>query len=236
MISLFLSLINLFSVQSEEISQNPNYSYKDGFIKALDDSSFVTMLFWGVGIFFGIILLFIIAVALKKIYDKRVKSIQVVGMDYRDLDRMKRTGLLSDSELAVVKKKMAENFLKRSQNAIENENINTPVLQANSDGEISPKNEGQTLPNTKGSAAATDDLSVAQPTSAPLAKATLDLEQYNKPSEKKSENITKIAPKARQPFTPINLKTLLEQDLITRQEYEEFTELFAKLRGYPKIN
>lgn len=236
----------LIKIQDDILSsQKPSSSYREGLAKSLEDSSFINVLLWGIAVFGIIIILFLLTIFLKKYYEKRVKSIYVKGIDYKDLDRMKRTGLVSEEEMAKIKKKMAENFLKSSipgDGSKEIQKILSPEV------ELAALNKKTTNDDKT---AADGKISIDNKPFAPLPVRTQrdvpivegsnlkpinfdEIKQHDESSLKMKAQQKK--PKKREEIKPLDLDELFANGLISEAELKEFRLLFNEIKSYPKIN
>lgn len=66
---------------------------------------------WAVLITILMVFIFVGRFALRSMVNKRVRGINEVGMTFMDIEKMKRTGLISDEELKEVRKRLAQREL-----------------------------------------------------------------------------------------------------------------------------
>lgn len=78
------------------------------------------MLYWGGGLIFAMLLLFVLQKAIRHGIESRVRSIhRQAGIDFNDVERMGRTGLLSEEEKAKVKKAIAKTYSIEARDTVE---------------------------------------------------------------------------------------------------------------------
>ena len=81
-------------------------NYIDGFSKIIKDGEFITLTYYALGILIAMIILFLLARLLKNNINKKVRKIDVITMDLKDLEKMRRTGLISEDEYKKAKSKI----------------------------------------------------------------------------------------------------------------------------------
>ncbi len=212
-----------------------NVSYKDGFLKSLGNSSFLDVLIWGIFVFISIIILFFISIILKKYYARKVKNIKVQGIDYKDLDRMKRTGLISEEELAVVKRKIAENFLKSTDivNSNNDTNIDENIISADDKkpaeiiNNYTPAINNALIAENK----IESNLTLKKITeNIPGNLKAINFENTEKPQLKK-----KLQPRLREMIKEPNLNKLLADEYINQSEFNTLQSLIIEIKKYTGI-
>ena len=84
-------------------------NYLDGIARVFEDSDFLELTYYAIGVLVAIVAVIIIAMVLKATINRRIRKIQNFSMDLDDLKKMQRTGLISEEEY----KKMKSSLIKR---------------------------------------------------------------------------------------------------------------------------
>jgi hypothetical protein len=87
---------------------------------AVGGDDIVEMLYWGGGLVFAMLLLFVLQKAIRHGIESRVRSIhRKTGIDFTDVERMSQTGLLTEEEKARVKKAIAKTYSIEARETVE---------------------------------------------------------------------------------------------------------------------
>jgi hypothetical protein len=163
------------------------------------------MLLWGGILIFAMLLLVVIQKAIRYVSQSRVRSIhREFGMRKEDLDRMTRTGLLSEEERKKIQQAIVRSLSEESREAISRQLEDKLALQ----GLPPPNASTGDPPAGPGEKAAPDP--PAPPGSPPPPAPRHPLPTPRAPSPGRP---------ARRPT--IDLEALLEKGLITPEEYEQ---------------
>ena len=87
-------------------------NYFSDFVKAAGEADFLEMTYYAIGIFLAILILFLVSRLIKSNVNKRVRSIQNFTLDFDDLKKFRRTGLVSDGEFEKIKSGLVQRFTK----------------------------------------------------------------------------------------------------------------------------
>lgn len=86
--------------------------YLTTFEKAFENADFIDLTYQAFGIFIALIVLFIIGLAIKSFVNTRIRKIGQFSMDFNDLKKMRRTGLVSEVEYEKIKSGLISRFIK----------------------------------------------------------------------------------------------------------------------------
>ena len=87
-------------------------NYLGTFEKAFENADFIKLTYQALGIFFALVVLFILALAIKTFVNSRIRKIALYSMDFKDLKKMRRTGLVSAEEYERIKSGIVKHFIK----------------------------------------------------------------------------------------------------------------------------
>jgi len=82
-----------------------------GFSEAFGRRDYIELVFWCFGFLAAILALFIVSKWIKAGVARKVSRLSVFGMGFDDLEHMKRTGLISEDEIKMVRRRMSERIL-----------------------------------------------------------------------------------------------------------------------------
>lgn len=168
---------------------------------AVAQDDIMEMLYWGGGLIFAMLLLFVLQKAIRHGIESRVRSIhRQAGIDFDDVNRMSQTGLLTEEEKAKVKKAIAKTYSLEARETVER-NIGDTVYNSLSPAPTAQSSVNADSPEMRRRATEVD---------APRQSgAAADGSTRPRPSSAGT-----AGQKA------IDLDTLLERGLITPEEYE----------------
>ncbi len=163
------------------------------------------MLLWGGILIFAMLLLVVIQKAIRYVAQTRVRSIhREFGMRKEDLDRMTRTGLLTEEERKRIQQAIVRSLSEESREAISRQLEDKLALQ----GLLPPEKPAGEPPAGPGQSAAAEPPAPPAPPSAPASRQSPPAPRAPSPAR----------PERR---TTIDLEALLERGLITPEEYEQ---------------
>ena len=232
-LSLSLQSYKIFLYVQNDFPTTSKVSYREGFNKALEQSSFVSILLWAIGILIALLLIFFLTVLLKKQIEKKIRSIDIYSMSYNDIEKMKRTGLISDEEMAVVRRKITLNFMEKGKKEADNIEKQKFVMS-----DIDTEKARMLEISAK-------ELNIEQKITPPISRTSAPpkikverpgLKEINLSAEDSKSFAHSLVPKKRDKITPLNLKLMLQEGLINESEYQDLSEFFKSLKCNPSVN
>lgn len=234
--------------------------YKRGFLQALNEDYFKSVLFDGVIVFVIVIILFFLAIYLKKVYAKKVQSIQVYGMNYNDIENMQKTGLLSEEEIKKIKTSIARKYVEMVDKKTEAQNASNKIIDPELEVEKlrmkhlqgkSPDKEFATTsvaPVPAGFSPAQREYPVSSQEKNIFANSGLKEINLEGMKELKGDfvvadtqgiikaPVNMLKPKPRGRIIYPDLDRLLQANIIQKDEYIEIKSLFEIIKNYPAVN
>jgi len=104
-------------------------NYITDFGRALGNSEFIKLTFQAFGVFVGIIILFLIAKIIKSTINTKIKNIKNLSIDFNDVKRMRRTGLISEEEFENIKTGLVKQFVDTQAADVTGESTAKPPAQ-----------------------------------------------------------------------------------------------------------
>jgi len=99
-------------------------NYLTTFGHALDNADFIKLTYQAFGILIALIVLFLLAMAIKSLINTRIRKIGTFSMDLDDIKKMRKTGLLSEEEYNKIRSGLIRRFIKDT--GEENQNPEKP--------------------------------------------------------------------------------------------------------------
>jgi uncharacterized protein YutE (UPF0331/DUF86 family) len=87
-------------------------NYLNIFGRALDNADFIKLTYQAFGILIALIVLFLLAMAIKSLVNTRIRKTGIFSMDLEDIKKMRRTGLLSEEEYNKIRSGLIKRFIK----------------------------------------------------------------------------------------------------------------------------
>lgn len=169
--------------------------YFSDFQKAFQQGDFLELTFYAFGIFIIMLIGFLLAMIIKYYINKKIRAYKALTMDFSDLERMKRTGLISEDEVKKIKSNMVKYYTMKQQ---PDDQEKQPVRQdITLDMNIPP----EATFNQKKAKPVFPPVTSPDPTTSPSRK-----------SDRKKDGAR------------INIDVLLQKGLITKEEYRVLSE------------
>jgi len=99
-------------------------NYLTTFGRAFENADFINLTYQAFGILIALIVLFLLAMAIKSLVNTQIRKIGTFSMDLDDIKKMRRTGLLSESEYDKIRSGLIRRFIKDT--GEENQKIEKP--------------------------------------------------------------------------------------------------------------
>jgi len=88
--------------------------YFTGFSRAVQNSDFIEMTYYAVGVLIVMAVIFLVAKFLKAGINARIRKISGFTLDFNDLKKMRETGLVSEEEYEKMKSSLVKRFVNTS--------------------------------------------------------------------------------------------------------------------------
>ena len=181
-------------------------NYLDGFSSALGSTTFTELTFYALGVLIATVFLIVISRLIRDLVSRNVRGIGTFSMTFEDLERMRRTGLISDDEYQRAKSRIAGNIAK----SLEKDNPNS-------------EKASQALPSI-----------VPLDSIKGLERDRVSRDSQTSPGASPGgppRETRPPAPKNTGGKAPIDIDDLLQKGLITPEDYQQLSEISRKKGG-----
>lgn len=186
---------------------------------SISDSDYKHFLFWGVVLVVGMLVLFIVQRVVRYGVQSRISSIhRELGMRPEDLDRMAKSGLLSEEEKKRVQESIARNLSRETQEALRRKAEGKKSAEEILASSLGPDSRpgGDAVPRTT---------EAGRTNSSHAVESTREEGRPERPSREVLPLPRPEKPEARTSRAPaVDLDSLLARGLITPEEYKRLRE------------
>ncbi|MFH0794919.1 MAG: hypothetical protein V2A74_12910 [bacterium] len=201
--------------------------FGQGWSQAFSRHDFVELIFWCFGFLAAIIVLFIVSKWIKAGVTRRVTRLSVFGMGFDDLEHMKRSGLISEDEIKMVRRRMSERILeaaKEDKVGDKNRFLAEQLAQQLAAGSSAPGSDNQ-APWTRPRGPVPPDLVPSQGGSPTHAPPQTPVVPHS--SKVKSDLSSGKSSGAK----PVDLDSLRQKGIISDEEYQRLRDFFEEKKS-----